>query len=610
MWGGLRVVSFTQDLPRGTGIADYRIDAVLGRGGMSVVYLAEDLRLKRRVALKLLSPALAADARFRERFLSESELAASIDQANVIPVYAAGEADGSLFIAMRYVEGSDLKALIREGPLSEEQAVVLVEQLARGLDAAHERGLVHGDVKPSNVLIDSRGHPYLADFGLTRRLGDATPTAGEASLMGTIDYVAPEQIRGDPVDARADVYSLGCLLFECLTGRQPFARGTEAAVLFAHLEDTPPATGGPIDAVIAKALAKSPAERYDTCGELADAAREALGIAAPRAERWPIAVAGLAGAIVIGSVVAFLTLHGSAPPAPQGELLRIAPATNRVVGRTVAIGGDPSAIAADARRIWITSLGDDSVWRIDTRSLTSVRIPVAGTPTGVATSGTSAYVANTLAGGFYGTPGEVTRIAGEAGAATDSVQTGQAYAIASGPSGVWIARANGIARIASVSTFAGKVDRQVAQPCCANGNASPGIAVGAGAVWMLDDALGRRLWRLAPGRPRAVATISLPFMPAAVAASPTAIWVTAQLADEVARIDPSTNRIVDIIKVGREPLAIAVGVRAVWVANAIDRTVTRIDPATDHVVATIRLDSSPQAIATADGSAWVATDAD
>ncbi len=284
-------------LPRGTLIVDYRVEAVLGRGGMSVVYLAEDLRLKRRVALKLLTPTLAEDARFRERFLSESELAASLDHANVIPIYEAGEADGHLYIAMRYVEGSDLKARLGDGPLSNEEAVAVAAQVGGALDAAHERGLVHGDVKPSNVLIDGRGHVYLADFGLTKRLGDEESPAGDGQLMGTIDYVAPEQIRGEPVDGRADIYSLGCLLYECLTGRQPFKRGNDAAILYAHLEDEPPTTGGAADPVIAKALAKSPDDRYQTGAELTEAARDALGVAAPRPSRRLAAVAVVAVAI-------------------------------------------------------------------------------------------------------------------------------------------------------------------------------------------------------------------------------------------------------------------------------------------------------------------------
>ena len=341
-------------LPRGTLIVDYRVEAVLGRGGMSVVYLAEDLRLKRHVALKLLTPTLAEDARFRERFLSESELAASLDHANVIPIYEAGEADGHLYIAMRYVEGSDLKARLGDGPLSNEEAVAVAAQVGGALDAAHERGLVHGDVKPSNVLIDGRGHVYLADFGLTKRLGDEESPAGDGQLMGTIDYVAPEQIRGEPVDGRADIYSLGCLLYECLTGRQPFKRGNDAAILYAHLEDEPPTTGDAADPVIAKALAKSPDDRYQTGAELTEATRDALGVAAPRPSRRLAAVAVVAVAISVASLVAFVILRsGGAGAAPHGELYRIDPERNAVAG-SVAVGSSPGVVVSAAGRVWVT----------------------------------------------------------------------------------------------------------------------------------------------------------------------------------------------------------------------------------------------------------------
>ena len=257
------------DLSVGSELLGYRVEGLLGRGGMGVVYLAEDLRLRRRVALKLLAPSLAADEAFRERFLAESKLAASLDHPCVVPIYEAGEADGRLFIAMRYVEGSDLKALLRDGPLTAERAVRVCAQVADALDFAHERGLVHRDVKPSNVLLDGRDHVYLADFGLTKRLGE--PQAVEPGLLGTIDYVAPEQIRGEKVDGRADEYSLGCLLYECLTGEPPFARATDAAVLFAHLEEQPPAPPG-LEVVMQTALAKEPEDRYGTCAELVVAA--------------------------------------------------------------------------------------------------------------------------------------------------------------------------------------------------------------------------------------------------------------------------------------------------------------------------------------------------
>ena len=277
--------------PRSSGaalnpLAEYRIEGLLGRGGMSVVYLAEDLRLRRRVALKVLAPELASDARFRERFLRESELAASIDHPNIIPIYEAGEADGRLFIAMRYVEGTDLKALLRtQGALEPPHALAVASQIADALDAAHERGLVHRDVKPSNVLLGPRGHSYLSDFGLTKSASERVGLAG-TGLVGTVDYVAPEQIRSEEVDGRTDLYSFGCLLFECLTGEVPFAHASEVAVVYAQLEEEPPRPserlpGLPIalDTVLARAMAKLPDDRYDTCRELVDAAADSLGLA-------------------------------------------------------------------------------------------------------------------------------------------------------------------------------------------------------------------------------------------------------------------------------------------------------------------------------------------
>ena len=229
----------------GTQIAGYRLEEEIGRGGMGVVYRAHDVALERSVALKLLAPALAEDPEFRERFLVESRLAASLDHPNVVPVYDAGEVEGQLYLAMRYVEGSDLKRLLAdEGKLEPARAIAVCSQIANALDAAHARGLVHRDVKPSNVLLDEREHAYLADFGLTRRLTDAAPDFDAGLSLGTPAYVAPEQIEGKDVDGRADQYSLACLLHECLTGEPPFPRGSEAATLFAHLEEPPPAAPG------------------------------------------------------------------------------------------------------------------------------------------------------------------------------------------------------------------------------------------------------------------------------------------------------------------------------------------------------------------------------
>ena len=230
-----------QPVDIGTDFLGYRIEELIGRGGMGVVYRAFDLRLKRPVALKLVAPSLALDERFRERFARETELVMSLEHPNVIPIYDAGDVDGRLYLAMRLVDGTDLGSLLRaEGALEPARAVPICAQIASALDAAHARGLVHRDVKPSNVLLDSTEHVYLADFGLTRRLDDQPGDPGDDRSIGTPAYLAPEQIDAQSVDGRADVYSLGCVLYECLTGERVFPRGSRLAEAWAHLEEEPP----------------------------------------------------------------------------------------------------------------------------------------------------------------------------------------------------------------------------------------------------------------------------------------------------------------------------------------------------------------------------------
>ncbi len=265
------------ELAPGDEFAGCRIEAVAGRGGMGVVYRATELSLGRPVALKLLTPERAGDQAFRDRFQRESRMAAAIDHPNVIPVYAAGEHDGSLYLVMRYVGGTDLHALLRErGALDPELAAELVGQVASGLDAAHAAGLVHRDVKPANVLLAGE-HAYLSDFGLTRLAGSDTQLTQSGQWIGTVEYCSPEQLRGERTDARADVYSLGCVLHAALTGRPPFAHGTVPATMLAHLHDdpSPPSERGApreFDRVVARALAKDPARRYPSTGDLGRAA--------------------------------------------------------------------------------------------------------------------------------------------------------------------------------------------------------------------------------------------------------------------------------------------------------------------------------------------------
>ena len=281
-------------MPRvGAEFASYRIQGVLGRGGMSVVFRADNLRLGNEIALKVLSAELSENDAFRERFVRESRLAASINHPNIIPIYDAGEEDGLLYIAMRYVAGSDLKSMIRqEGPISLRRAADIISQVARGLSVAHERGLVHRDIKPANILTERAGgtgetvdHAYLADFGLMKHQVSRSGLTDTGQFLGTVDYVAPEQVEGRQTDHRADVYSLGCVLYESLTGSVPYPRDSDVAVLFAHVQDVvpritdlrpdlPPA----IDEIAARAMAKRPEHRYGSAGDLSRELSEAVGV--------------------------------------------------------------------------------------------------------------------------------------------------------------------------------------------------------------------------------------------------------------------------------------------------------------------------------------------
>jgi hypothetical protein len=268
-------------------LAEFTIRSLLAEGSTGSVYLADDRLHGGRVALKVLLPALAADERFRARFLRESVLAGTLDSPHVVRTIASGQVDGVLYLAMEHVPGSDLRTLLRaEGALEPARALGVVEQIARGLDAAHAAGLVHRDVKPGNILVEPRDggeRAAICDFGLARHLSSASSLTGDRGFVGTIDYVAPEQIEGDGIDGRADVYALACVLFQCLTGERPFERESELAVVFAHLNEPAPrvteldpSLPAALDSVFATALAKRPDARYASCGELVDAARDAL----------------------------------------------------------------------------------------------------------------------------------------------------------------------------------------------------------------------------------------------------------------------------------------------------------------------------------------------
>ena len=270
----------------GTFLAGFRVKARVGEGAMGTVYLAEDSD-GNEVALKVLAPELARDERFRQRFLRESKIAAALEHPHVVRTIASAEENDVLYLAMEYVGGSDLRELLRrEGRIEPARALRIVGQVAAALDTAHAAGLVHRDVKPGNILVAAvpgGETAYICDFGLARHVSSVGSLTGDRGFVGTVDYVPPEQIEGAPLDSRADVYSLTCVLFECLAGQRPFDRESELSVVFAHLNEPPPRLSdhrrdlpAAFDGVFATGLAKSPEQRYSTCGELVDAARAAL----------------------------------------------------------------------------------------------------------------------------------------------------------------------------------------------------------------------------------------------------------------------------------------------------------------------------------------------
>jgi serine/threonine protein kinase len=352
----------TEPLAPGVGetFGGYRIESLLGQGGMGTVFLATHERLARKVALKVIASNLALDEDFRGRFLRESQLAASLDHPNVIPIYDADEVNGVLCLAMRYVSGPSLQTLIRErGSLPPGETLRIAEQIGGALDAAHRAGLVHRDVKPANILVAEPGdHAYLCDFGLAK-LTSSKGTTQTGSFLGTVAYCAPEQIQGRPLDGRADIYSLGCVLFHCLTGEAPFARDTDFAVLQAHLVEPPPVLSNvrsdlprALDGIITTAMAKEPGGRYATAGELAsdfkmairdpDATR-AAPVPATRPQKTLVAAAGrppqsrrarlIAAAIVIvvlgaAAAAAFLATRDSDGGGNTNAQLR--PFVNRI----------------------------------------------------------------------------------------------------------------------------------------------------------------------------------------------------------------------------------------------------------------------------------------
>jgi YVTN family beta-propeller protein len=587
---------------------------------MGEVFLVRDGRLGRPVALKVLAASVAEDERFRDRLLRESRLAASLDHPNVIPIYEAGEEDDRLFIAMRYVPGGDLKALLRrEGALDPARAVAIFEQIADALDAAHRHGLVHRDVKPSNVLLDREGgreHCYLADFGLTQSASEGGPADGQ--LMGTVDYVSPEQIRGDAIDGRADQYGLACLMFECLTGEGPFRRPSEVATLFAHLEEDPPSASArhsplpaAIDPVFARALAKEPDERQSSCAELVADASAALGLDAVRPRRLRLAVATAAVVLVLGAaaLAAILVTHEGTPAPPTGSLIGIDPESGDTTAR-YRVSAHPGAITAGAGRVWLGDYRDGALWTLEPSTGELRRVTSIGEPRDLTALGGKIYVvgdsSEVFSEAFTGTVARYDAVTGVRERKLDLYSC----TVAGGEGVLWSMGIFGDKRLSTDPgelRILGNVTLPYREPVSVETTRinQRDLAVGYGSVWTLGDGIDRRMWRLDRRSGRILATIELPFIPRTVAAGEGGVWVTAPLDDRVLRIDPETNAITATIPTGRGTS----GVAAVWVTSTIDGTVSRIDPGSAEVADQIDVGGRPREVAVGAGGVWVTADA-
>jgi serine/threonine-protein kinase len=396
----------------GSRIGGYAIESMLGRGGMSVVYLAEDTRLDRRIALKVMAEELAGNESFRTRFVREAKMAANLEHPNIVPLYDAGEIDGVLYLAMRVIRGTDLRHVIdTEGAIDPERTMMIGRQVASALDAAHRAGLVHRDVKPGNILLARDGdeeHAYLSDFGLTKQVSSDSGLTKTGTFMGTVDYVAPEQIRGSEVDGRTDQYSLGCVVFECLTGAVPFVKEQDVATLFAHVEDEPPRVSAlqpsfpeALSDAVVRAMAKQQQDRFDTCQAFVQAARLALVEAPPPRAVAPTIIATPPPTDESPTVPAPPT---PVPSAPVSVPARPVPPKRR---RGLLIAALVAVIAAGGTAAAIALMGGGE----DLADTTGSETGATGAPTGPAAetgpTGATGVTATTGATGPTGTTGSI-----------------------------------------------------------------------------------------------------------------------------------------------------------------------------------------------------------
>jgi Protein kinase domain len=660
----------SERLGPGSTFAGCRIEAVAGRGGMGVVFRATQLALERPVALKAIVPEMASDRDYRERFQRESHLAASIEHPNVIPVYEAGDLEGTLYLIMRWVQGTDLRRLLTDGGrLSPGHAIGLLAPVASALGAAHRRGLVHRDVKPANVLIatdhgDDERHVYLTDFGIALRT-DGESMTRTGMFVGTLDYMAPERFEGGKGDARSDIYALGCMLFEALTGHVPYDRPTDLSKMFAHVNDPIPSARAEVDAIpaqfdalIQRAMAKRPEDRYATAGELATALADTVR-ELDTAER----------ATAMMPSAPQPTVVQQAPPPPPSPLPATAVPRAPHTAHTAPTAQTPGTRRRSLAR-WLAALALVAVAAVVVVALSSggggARSPGRSTPGG-GSSGAGSRGATRLefqgSGLAAGTTIELPAAAGSLSIGSrnlwaalsdgrlDSIElrtadrrefrvSGSPVAIAAGSRALWVAEgpqhalaqligANGalvhathlggapvsLAQVASDSTAwvsdASGTTSHVALGggtlATVTGAAATGLAVGEGWVWAIG---GSDLFRIGTGSSPHVTT----FLVGGATVSVTldnGVWMA--LADgSVVRFDPRSGRLAVNGRVhvaaGLAAIAALDKSPSVWAISKTTDTLYEIaTTGAPKVAASVRFPSRPLALAVTAGAVWVAT---
>jgi DNA-binding beta-propeller fold protein YncE len=585
----------------GSTLAGYRLDELIARGGMGVVYRATQLALERPVALKVIAPNLAGDSDFRERFLRESRLAARLEHPGVVPVYDAREEDGELIVAMRLIEGGDLKQrLAARGSLPPAEAVDLLGQVAEALDAAHAAGIVHRDVKPQNILLEG-DRAYLTDFGLAKALGESGVLSG-ASIAGTAEYMSPEQWRGREVGRAADVYSLGCVLYEAVTGVVPFAR---------RAGDAEPEMPRGLDAVVARAVAKDPTARYRSAGAMIEAAREVQGATPARtavlsdtADRptlrravdsvpiWAakrrhvrLLVAGGIAVAAITAVAAILLLGGGGVS----------------VSAPIAIGRGPLRLAVGEGAVWVTSVPDGTLSRIDraTRKPAGPPLRLGRGVSGVAVGSGSVWVTRPRSG-------RVLRVDPASERVVARIEVGgRPGAIVAGGGRIWVADDDG-SGVTAINPGGAVFKRGIAP------HATPlRLATGAGGLWVSSATTGT-VRRVDLGSAVAGPPIPVGRGPAGVTVAGGLVWVANSRSDTVTRFDPATRSLLgEPIPVGDRPGGIDAGTDTVWVANNGDGTVTRIGiDSGEPRGGPISVGPDPGAVTVGGEAVWIANNGD